>query len=98
MLGFLSGVRMYYDAFFLKKGRDEAIAILTQWSPLKEAKLWAEAVPQNTDLNGRINVDNLRQQAIFFKAQGTLTGDVPDFAKFVDMSFADAAVKTLGTR
>jgi len=98
MLGFLSGVRMYYDAFFLKKGRDEAIAILTRWSPLKEAKLWAEAVPQNTDLNGRINVNNLRQQAVFFKAQGTLTGDIPDFGKFVDMSFADAAVKTLGTR
>jgi NitT/TauT family transport system substrate-binding protein len=98
MVGFLGGVRMYYDAFFLKKGRDEAIAILTQWSPLKEAKLWAEAVPQNTDLNGRINVENLGQQAVFFKAQGTLTGDVPDFGKFVDMSFADAAVKVLGAR
>lgn len=98
MVGFLGGVRVYYDAFFLKKGRDEAIAILTQWSPLKEAKLWAEAVPQNTDLNGRINVDNLGQQAVFFKAQGTLTGEIPDFGKFVDTSFADAAVRALGTR
>jgi ABC-type nitrate/sulfonate/bicarbonate transport system substrate-binding protein len=98
MVGFLGGVRMYYDAFFLKKGRDEAIAILTQWSPLKEAKLWAEAVPQNTDLNGRINIENLGQQAVFFKAQGTLTGDIPDFGKFVDMSFANAAVKVLGAR
>jgi NitT/TauT family transport system substrate-binding protein len=98
MVGFLGGVRMYYDAFFLKKGRDEAIAILTQWSPLKEAKLWAEAVAQNTDLNGRINIENLGQQAVFFKAQGTLTGDIPDFGKFVDMSFANAAVKVLGAR
>ncbi len=98
MIGFLQGVRMYYDAFFLKKNRDEAIAILTKWSPLKEAKLWAEAVPQNTDLNGRINVDNLRQQAVFYKAQGTLTTDIPDLGKFVDMSFADAAVKALGAR
>lgn len=98
MIGFLGGVRMYYDAFFLKKSRDEAIAILTQWSPLKEPKLWAEAIPQNTDLNGRINVDNLRQQAVFFKEQGTLTGNVPDFGKFVDMTFADAALKLLGAR
>jgi NitT/TauT family transport system substrate-binding protein len=98
MIGFLGGVRMYYDAFFLKKGRDEAIAILTQYSPLKEAKVWAEAIPQNTDLNGRINVDNLRQQAVFFKEQGTLTGNVPDLGKFVDMNFADAALKVLGTR
>jgi NitT/TauT family transport system substrate-binding protein len=98
MIGFLQGVRLYYDAFFLRKGRDEAIAILTKWSPLKEAKLWAEAIPQNTDLNGRINVDNLRQQAVFYKAQGTLTTDIPDLGKFVDMSFADAAVKALGAR
>lgn len=98
MIGFLGGVRMYYDAFFLKKGRDEAIAILTQYSPLKEAKLWAEAIPQNTDLNGRIDVDNLRQQAVFFKEQGTLSGNIPDFAKFVDMSFAEAALKVLGVR
>ena len=98
MIGFLGGVRMYYDAFFLKKGRDEAIAILTQFSPLKEAKLWAEAIPQNTDLNGRINIENLRQQAVFFKEQRTLTGNIPDFGRFVDMSFADAALKVLGAR
>lgn len=98
MVGFLGGVRMYYEAFFLNKGRDEAIAILTKYSPLKEAKLWAEAIPQNTDLNGRINVENLRQQAVFFKEQGTLTGNIPDFGKFVDMSFADAALKVLGVR
>jgi NitT/TauT family transport system substrate-binding protein len=98
MIGFLGGVRMYYDAFFLKKGRDEAIAILTQFSPLKEAKLWAEAIPQNTDLNGRIDIENLRQQAVFFKEQGTLTGNIPDFGRVVDMSFADAALKVLGAR
>ncbi|HKT18575.1 MAG TPA: ABC transporter substrate-binding protein [Stellaceae bacterium] len=98
MVGFLEGVRDYQDAFFLKKHRDATIAILTQHTILKDPKAWMEAIPQNTDPNGHINVADLRRQAIFYKAQGTLSGEVPDLAKFVDPRFAEAAVKKIGVR
>lgn len=98
MTGFLEGVRAYYDAFFLHKDRDAAIAILTEHSPLKDPKIWAEAIPQNTDLNGRINIADLKRQGQFYKEQGTLTGEIPDIDKFVDRRFADAAVKLIGVR
>lgn len=98
MIGFLQGVRDYQDAFFQKKNRDAAIAVLVEHTILKDPKAWQEAIPQNTDPNGHINVDNLRNQAVFFKAQGTLSGEVPDLARFVDPRFADAAVKKIGRR
>jgi NitT/TauT family transport system substrate-binding protein len=98
MIGFLQGVRDYQDAFFLQKNRDAAIAILIEHTILKDPKAWQEAIPQNTDPNGHINVDDLRRQAVFFKEQGTLSGEVPDFAKFVDPRFAEAAVKKIGRR
>lgn len=98
MIGFLQGVRDYQDAFFLKKNRDAAIAILAEHTILKDTKAWQEAIPQNTDPNGHINIDDLRRQAVFFKEQGTLSGEVPALAKFVDPRFAEAAVKKIGRR
>ena len=98
MIGFLQGVRDYQDAFFHQKNRDAAIAILTQHTILKDPKAWMEAIPQNTNPNGHINIDDLSRQAVFYKAQGTLSGDIPELAKFVDPRFAEAAVKKLGTR
>jgi NitT/TauT family transport system substrate-binding protein len=98
MIGFLEGVRDYQDAFFAKKNEDAAIAILTQHTILKDPKAWMEAIPQNTDPNGHINLADLRRQAIFYKVQGTLSGEVPDLSKFVDPRFAEAAVKKIGVR
>jgi NitT/TauT family transport system substrate-binding protein len=93
---FLEGARDYYDAFFLDKGRDAAVALLTQYLSVKDPKLWATA-RQFTDLNGRVNVADLNRQAAFFKQQGTLSA-VPDIAHFVDTRFAEGAVKLIGSR
>jgi NitT/TauT family transport system substrate-binding protein len=98
MIGYLEGVRDYHDAIFLKKDRDAVIAILTQYTPLKNAKIWEEDMFRLCDLNGRVNIADLRRQATFYKAQGTLTGPVPDIAKYVDAHFADAAVTRIGAR
>jgi NitT/TauT family transport system substrate-binding protein len=98
MVAFLEGVRDYHDAIFLKQDRDAAIAILTRQTSLKDAKLWEESMFRNTDLNGRINVADLRSQAAFYKKQGTLSGPIPDIDKYVDPSFAAAAVKLIGAR
>ena len=98
MIGYLEGVRDYHDAIFLKKDRDAAIAILTETTSLKDPKIWEEDMFRLCDLNGRVNVADLKRQAAFYKAQGTLTGTIPDIDKFVDASFAEAAVKRIGAR
>lgn len=97
MVAFLKGARDYYDAFFLGKGKDAAIAILTQYLPVKDPKLW-ETSRQYTDLNGRINVPDLKRQAAFHKERGNVTGPVPDVDKFLSPEFAEAAMKQLGER
>jgi NitT/TauT family transport system substrate-binding protein len=97
MVAFLEGQRDYYDAFFLGKDREAALAIVTKYLPMKDPKLWATS-RQATDLNGRVNVADLKRQAAFFKQQGTVSGPVPDIEKYVDPQFAEAAVKIIGTR
>jgi NitT/TauT family transport system substrate-binding protein len=96
LAAFLEGARDYYDAFFLNKGRDEAIALLTKYLSVKDPKLWAPA-RQFTDLNGHVNVADLKRQAAFFKQQGTLS-NIPDIDHFVDTRFAEGAVKLIGPR
>lgn len=98
MVAYLEGVRDYHDAIFLGKDRDATIAILIEETPLKDARLWKEDMFRNTDLNGRVNVADLKAQAAFYKEQGTLTGALPDIDKYVDTGFAEAAVKRIGAR
>lgn len=97
MIAYLRGVRDYYDAFFLGKGRDEAIALLTQYLSVKDPKLW-ENSRQYTDLNGRVNIADLKSQAAFHVARGTVSSPVPDIEKFLSPEFSEAAVKKLGVR
>jgi NitT/TauT family transport system substrate-binding protein len=97
MIAYLRGVRDYYDAFFLGKGRDDAIALLTQYLSVKDPKMW-ENSRQFTDLNGRVNVADLKSQAAFHVARGTVSQPVPDIEKFLSPEFSEAAVKKLGAR
>lgn len=98
MIGYLQGVRDYYDAFFLKKNQDEAIDILVQTLPLKDPKVWKNFRPGNIDLNGKFNVASIKTQAAFYKQEGLVDGPIPDVDKYVDTSFAEAAVQVIGTR
>ncbi len=97
MAAFLLGARDYYDAFFLNKGREEAVTLLTTHLSVKDPALWANA-RQSTDLNGKVNIADLKRQAEFFRQQGTLSGPVPDFNRYVDQGFTEAAVKVIGAR
>jgi NitT/TauT family transport system substrate-binding protein len=98
MIAFLRGVRDYYDAFFRKKDRDAAIDIVTKYLPVKDRKIWEASMPQTTDLNGRVDVADIQQQAAIYKSFGDITGTVPDIAKYVDPQFAAGAVAKLGAR
>ena len=79
------------------ENEDATFAFLAQHLSLKDPDLW-RAVRRNVDLNGKINVDSIKAMAAFFKAEGAITGPIPDIDKFIDTSFADDAVKILGAR
>ena len=97
MVAYLQGVRDFYDATWLHKDEDAAISLLIEHLSLKDRSLWA-VLRRNADLNGRINVASIKEQAGFYKEQGTITDAVPDIDKFIDTRFAAAAVKILGER
>ena len=78
--------------------QSQAIGVLTQYLSVKDPKVWKDAEPQNIDLNGRLNVADLKDQAEFYAKAGSLKGGVPNMDKFIDMSFVEAALKQLGTR
>jgi NitT/TauT family transport system substrate-binding protein len=97
MVAFLKGARDYYDAFFLGKDKESTIALLTKYLPVKDPTLWGKS-RQFTDLNGRVNVEDLKSQAAFQVQHGNVTGAVPDIQKYLSPEFAEAAVKELGER
>jgi NitT/TauT family transport system substrate-binding protein len=96
MVAYLRGERDYHDAFFLNKGRAEAIKLLTEHTAITDPKAW-ETVRQVADLDGRVNLADLKSQAAYYKQQGLISA-VPDLDKIVDPQFAEAAVKILATQ
>ena len=97
MVAYLQGVRDFYDATWLHKDEDAAISLLIEHLSLKDRSLWG-VMRRNADLNGGINAASIKEQAAFYKEQGTITDAVPDVDKFIDRRFAEAAVKILGVR
>jgi NitT/TauT family transport system substrate-binding protein len=97
MVAYLKGVRDFYDAFFLNKGKAETIALLVQHLPMKDPAMW-EPTRQFIDLNGKMNVADLKAQGEYYRKSGAVTGTMADVTKFIDTSFAEEAVKRLGER
>ena len=101
MVAYLKAVRDYNDA--LKGNRlaganaKEVIDILTEYTPVKDAKVYAEITPNACDPDGHVNAATLQKDLDFFKQRGYINADVkvgvPDL---IDGSFAAAAVKQLG--
>jgi NitT/TauT family transport system substrate-binding protein len=97
MVAYLKGARFYADAFDKKDlaKRTEAIDIIAKATKL-DATLIARVVLPGIDPNGKVNVDSLDAAQKYFVAKGTQTKAL-DMAKIVDQSFAQEAVRRLGT-
>lgn len=98
MVAYLKGVRDHYDAFHLKQNREAAIDLLVKSLPIKDPRVWETYPPQYVDLNGQINMTDLRQQADFYFTNGMLPDGMPNIDQFVDPQFTAAAVQRLGRR
>ena len=97
MVAYLKGARFYADAFDKKDPakRTEAIDIIAKATKL-DATLIARVVLPGIDPNGKVNVDSLDAAQKYFVAKGTQTKAL-DMTKIVDQSFAQEAVRRLGS-
>jgi NitT/TauT family transport system substrate-binding protein len=99
MRAYIKAVRDYNDA--LKDGKlagpnaAEIIAILTEYTAVKDANVYRTIVAHGTNPNGKVNETSLKKDYQFFKEQGLLEGDV-SVEHVVDNSFVEAALKDLG--
>ena len=104
MTAYLRGVRDYNTALRRGPNRQEIIEILTRLTPLKDAALWEQearaTAPSGVmwpalDPDGRINVPSMQDDMDWFVAHGMVRTPV-DLSRYLDLSFADAAVAQLG--
>jgi NitT/TauT family transport system substrate-binding protein len=99
MRAYLHAVRDYNDALANGKiagpNADDVIAILTQYTPIKDPSVYRTIVPQGTNPDGKLNIASLENDLAFFKREGVVKGNVT-VAEVVDTSFVDAADAALG--
>ena len=99
MRAYLRAVRDYNDA--LSNGKiagpnaDEVIAVLTEYTPIKDAALYRSITPQGCNPDGKLNEASLKNDLEFFKEQGEVKGNVT-VEQAVDHSFVEWALKDLG--
>jgi NitT/TauT family transport system substrate-binding protein len=98
MRAYLRAVRFYNDA--LKDSRlagstaSELISIMTEYTPVK-AEIYRKVTPTGMNPDGNVNMASLESDLAFYTEQGLVKEKVK-VDQIVDLSFAKAAVKTLG--
>jgi NitT/TauT family transport system substrate-binding protein len=99
MRAYLKAARDYNDA--LVGGRiagpnaREIIAILTEYTNIKDPKVFAAITPQGTNPDGRVHEASLKNDLAFFKEEGQVKGNV-SVEQVLDTRFVEAALKELG--
>lgn len=99
MNAYIRAMRDYNDA--LKDGRiagpgaDQLIATLTEYTKIKDPKIYVAMTPFAANPNGHVNKTSLQNDYDFFKSRGLVSAHVT-VDQVIDNSFADEAVRTLG--
>jgi NitT/TauT family transport system substrate-binding protein len=99
MKAYVRAIRYYNDA--LSNGRiaaanaDEIIAIMANYSAIKDPDLIRRMTAHSVDPNGVVNFESLKKDWTFFKNQHQISGKVT-VDQVVDPTFAQAAVRSLG--
>jgi NitT/TauT family transport system substrate-binding protein len=99
MKAYVRALRDYLDALkdgrLAGKGADEIVAIMAKYSNVKDPETIRGMTPHGCDPNGGVNVDTLKKDWEFFKADGQVKGSVT-VEQVLDRSFVEAALKELG--
>ena len=99
MRAYVRGAREYNDA--LKDGKlaganaAEVIAILSEFTAIKDPQVHRDSVAAGISPNGGVYVASLKKDLEFYKSQGLISGNV-SVEQVLDSSFSEAAVKDLG--
>jgi NitT/TauT family transport system substrate-binding protein len=99
MRAFLRGTRDYTDA--VKGGRltgpgaEDIIAILTEYSLIKDPAVYRKIRVNFADPDGKLNIGSLEKDLAYFRAQGLIEGKVA-VADAIDISIASEAVRDIG--
>ncbi|MEP7206409.1 MAG: ABC transporter substrate-binding protein [Casimicrobiaceae bacterium] len=99
MKAYIRAVRDYNDA--LKGGKlagpnaQEIIKILTEYTNIKDPKVYAAITPNGVNPDGKVNEVSLRKDLDFFRERNLIDGNVR-VEQVIDSSFVDAALKELG--
>ena len=99
MKALVRGMRLYNDS--LQGGKiaganaDEVIAILVEYSHIKDPAVHRAIISHAVDPDGHVNVESLKRAWEFFKDTKQIDGSVPVEA-VLDLSFVKAAAAALG--
>lgn len=99
MKAYIRAVRDYNDA--LQDGKlagptaPEITGILTQYTNIKDPKVYAAITPNGCNPDGGVNEASLRKDLDFFRERGLIEGSVT-VEQVIDASFVAAALKDLG--
>ncbi len=96
MVAYVKGLRDYNDAFEKNIGKDTVISMLAKSTRIKNRKIYEKVVPVGLDPNGKVNIESLRNDARWYFEHGYVK-KLPDIDSIVDLSFAEYAVKKLGS-
>jgi NitT/TauT family transport system substrate-binding protein len=100
MRAYIRAAREYNDA--LKDGRiagpnaDEVIAILTEYTFIKDPNVHRQISPPGVDPDGRLGLASLRNDLAFFREQRLLQDPDITVERIIDTSFAEQVVSELG--
>ncbi|MFN2459721.1 MAG: ABC transporter substrate-binding protein [Candidatus Velthaea sp.] len=99
MIAYIKAARYYNDALSGGKLRGKNAAsvldILTEYTPVKDRKIYEESVPNGNDPDGHVNIGSLKNDLAFFKEQKLVTGNIM-VEQVHDGSFVDTALKSVG--
>lgn len=95
MAAYLKGVRDYNDAFKKGEGKDDIITIMTQYTALKKAAVWEDVFVTGLDPNGKMFIEDIRNQYETYKKNGAIRGEF-NFDEAIDTAITEKAAKIIG--
>ena len=96
---YIRGLRDYVDAQKDQRlagpGAAEIVDIIARYSTVKDTNVLRAIIPHYVDPDGRVNLESMRKDLQFFRDIGEFTDAKFRVEDIVDMSFVDAALRTL---
>lgn len=99
MLAYVKGVRYYYDALkdghFAGPNAKDVVAILQQYSNVKDPELYAAMIPAGIDPDAFLNIRSMDKDIAFWEDLKLIESPIKAL-QAIDTQFVENAVKVLG--